>query len=429
MKAKPVEIVEGVLFMLLIAAVFTFGFLRAGTGFEVVINSTYGSFAFGVVDAVLTSFIFTIFIVISSVGFFYRLRKQKNLDGGTGTITAIIPVYRDAEALERSVSSVADSDYEDVETVVVCEPDDEASIEEAERLSEEYGIDYLVNEKYTGSKAGAVNYAAEETDSEYVAVLDADELIDEKFFSVAAGKMESYDVVQGRTIPEPEGIVESLAYYESVFLSYVSPRLLYVLTDFRIAASRSTVIDRNVFEEVEGYSEEMLTEDFHFSFKCYRNRLDVYELLEYPSKIEAAHTLKDWWGQRKRWMIGYVQTISRLLREVRFVDRRSLASGFIGISTLLGSVLLISMLSKFIFLVVMDAEFLALMPVAAIFGSLAYFHDRDLRYGIQRPGIMLLLSPFVLPFYSLAALKALIEFFGSWRGEWYSVKKSGEGTA
>lgn len=423
MSSKPFKVLESFLFLCLITTVFAFGFLRGATGVEVVVSSQYGSLAFGIVDAVLTSLIFTIFISISSLAFFYRLRKQRNLDTGTGSIAAIVPVYRDEEALERSVSGIERSDYEDVDTFVVCEPEDTGSIEEAERLAEEYGVDYLVNERYTGSKAGAVNHAVEETDSDYVAVIDADEIVDESFFGVAAAKMEDYDVVQGRKISELRGYVESLAYYESVFLSYISPRLLYLLTDFRIAASRTTLIDREVYEELGGYSEKMLTEDLHFSFKCYKNRCRVYELLEHPSRIEAAHNLKDWWGQRKRWMIGYVQTISRLMREINPFNLRSLTSGLIGISTLIGSVLMVSLISKFIFLMVMDAEILALMPVAAIFFSLAYFHSRDLRYGIKRPGIMMVVSPFVLPFYSLAALKALIEFFGSWRGEWYSVKK------
>lgn len=423
-KSKVLKAVEAALFLALTGAVFMFGFLNGSVGFEFILRAPGFSVAFGVVDAVMTSLTFTLFILLSASLTLYRMRKQRGLESGDGSITAVIPVYRDSEVLERSVKSVAESSTS-VDTVVVCEPDDSASIEEAERLSEEYGIDYLVNDRYTGSKAGAVNYAVEETESEYIAVLDADEMVDEDFFGVASKKLdESYDVVQGRTIPEPNGWIESMAYYESVFLSYVSPRLLYILTGFRIAASRSTVIDREAFENIDGYSDEMLTEDFHFAFKCYRNRLDVYELLENPSRIEAAHSLKDWWGQRKRWMMGYVQTIIRLFKEIN-TDYRALTSAAIGASTLLGSVLMVSIISKFMYLIVMDAEVLALIPVATLFSCLAYFHHRDLSYGIKKPGLMLLLSPFVLPFYSLAALKATVEYFGTWTGEWYSVEKAG----
>lgn len=423
-KSKILKVIEAAVFLALTGAVFVFGFLNSSIGFEFILRAPGFSVAFGVVDAVMTSVTFTLFILVSSALTLYRMRKQRGLETSSGSITAIIPVYRDSEVLERSVKSVAESNTS-VNTVVVCEPEDDASIEEAERLSEEYGVDYLVNEKYTGSKAGAVNYAVEETSSDYVAVLDADEKVDEDFFGVASKKLgESYDVVQGRTIPEPNGWVESMAYYESVFLSYVSPRLLYLLTGFRIAASRSTVIDREAFESVGGYSEEMLTEDFHFSFKCYRNRLNVYELLENPARIEAAHSLKDWWGQRKRWMMGYVQTIIRLFKEIK-ADYRTITSAAIGASTLLGSVLMVSIISKFIYLIVMDAEILSLIPVAALFSCLAYFHHRDLSYGVKKPGLMLLLSPFVLPFYSLAALKATVEYFGTWTGEWYSVEKGG----
>jgi hypothetical protein len=50
----------------------------------------------------------------------------------------------------------------------------------------------------------------------------------------------------------------------------------------------------------------------------------------------------------------------------------------------------------------------------------------DRRVGVvDSVGLGWLLVPFVLPFYSLAAIKGIVEYPISWRGEWFRVEKEG----
>jgi GT2 family glycosyltransferase len=244
-----------------------------------------------------------------------RSATDESLPADGQQVAAVVPVHRDAAALHRSVESLLASSYEDLHVYVVAEPGDRPSIRRAREYTTDDRVTLLVNTRYTGSKAGAINYAAEETDEACLAVFDADERVHPQFVASAVAELDDCDVVQGRTLPEPDGAVETVAYYESVLLGDLSKRLLTTVTDFTMAASRAVVLRRGAFERVGGYDPAMLTEDYDFAFRCYEAGLSVREQLAYASTIEGAHTATDWWGQRKRWMTGYAQVFHDL-----FVD-------------------------------------------------------------------------------------------------------------
>ena len=409
------------------SGVFLWGFVQGHYALTLRVEFAFAVLVVVLLQAVLSSLMFTGFIGLSTATFLWSLRRGQGPSPAESgpTVTAIVPVYRDATVLHRSVESLLDSEYDDLQIRIVCEPDDDASIARARELAERAGVDYLVNTRSPGSKAGAINYAAAVTDGEFLAVFDADEIVHPEFVGRAVARLDDCDVVQGRTVPEPDGFVEELAYYESVLLSYVGRRLLYLATEFKMAASRAVVMRRPVLDRVGGYDETMLTEDFDFAYECYKHRVEVEELLAAPSKIEAAHSLRDWWGQRKRWMTGYAQTLHKLVAEVRPVtDYRNLLSAAICASTVIGSLLMLSLLSKFVVLFLAGAQGLFLLPIVVVMSATASVRLYDRRAGtVDDFGYGWALVPIVVPLYSLTAIKAVIEYLFSWDGDWYSVEK------
>jgi cellulose synthase/poly-beta-1,6-N-acetylglucosamine synthase-like glycosyltransferase len=422
---RATSLLGTLLFVSVSAAIVGVGYY---TGFlPVAVRLGEFSLSLGLLEAELSVLFFGAFIGGSAVVFVAGLLRRPGAEPATdaGHVTAIVPVYEDAHVLDRSVESLLASGYDDLEVLVVTEPDDTRTRERAAALAEREGVSHLVNTRSPGSKAGAINYAVDETDGEYVAVFDADERVHERFLPHAVGKLRDNDVVQGRTVPEPTGVVESLAYYESVLLNYVALRPLQLVTDFTMAASRAVVLRRGALDAVGGYDETMLTEDFAFAHECYRERLDVTELLAYPSRIDAAHSVRDWWGQRKRWMTGYAQVFHHLLASVRpLTDHRNPVSAVVGAATVVGSLFLLSVLPKFAVLLVAGSELFFVAPLLAVAGVAYLVHWLDYRRGlVSRPGWVGLFAPLLLPVYSLAAIKAVFEYLFSWTGEWYSVSK------
>ncbi|WP_135364549.1 glycosyltransferase [Halosimplex halophilum] len=424
------EAADAAAYVALVAAVVVAGYLQGGMTVVVAVPTVLGIGlgSIAVLQAVMACLSVSGMFGCSALALFgQRAVECDDRRPATGpTVTAVVPVHRDAAVLDRSVESLLAGRYEDLRVVVVAEPDDDASIERArEYAAREERVDLLVNTRYPGSKAGAINYAAEATDSEYLAVFDADERVDPRFVSTAVARLDDCDVVQGRTVPEPDGLVETVAYYESVVLGDLSKRLLTLVTDFTMAASRTVVMRRSAFEAVGGYDPAMLTEDYAFAFDCYEAGLDVEEVLSQASTIEGAHSVADWWGQRKRWMTGYAQTLHDLVAECRSPrNYRTLLAPLLCAGSVLGNVFMLSLVSKAAVLVVSGAATWLALPVATLAGAALALRVSDARRDrVDDVGLAWLATPLVLPLYSLVGIRAAVAYLFTWDGEWYSVAK------
>lgn len=382
-----------------------------------------------ILRAVLSSISFSAITAVSGVAFLWSWFRDRRVDvplaSNQGEVTAIIPVYRDSDILTKSVEHLQQSRYPFVNICIVCEPDDPASVHRAQQLATAPDVEYLVNTYSPGSKAGAINYAVSVTETPHIAVFDADEQVHPLFLSRAVAELAEADIVQGRTIPQPIGFTESVAYYESILLSYITRRLLYLTTGFRMASSRAIVLNRSAFEATGGYDEEMLTEDFDFAYRCYKHHLDVTEVLAYPSTIDAVHTWRDWWGQRKRWMTGYAQVLGKSVREIRpFTRYRNVLSVLICLGTVGGALLMLSLLAKFAVLALLGAELWFALPVSVVVLTAATVHAADWWSGaVPNANVYWIIVPVIFPFYSLAAIRSAFEYLLTWDYTWYHVGK------
>lgn len=420
-------------FLSLSSVIFTFELFRGLSIITIHLDLIVISVIVVTLQAGIAAVSFTGMMSVSALLFFVQLLIHRNgttesSESIPGSITAIVPVYRDADVLDLSVMSLLESTVP-VTVCIVCEPNDQPSIDRATALSADHAdVQCLINTRYPGSKAGAINYAVELTESDYIAVFDADESVHPRFLASAAAELRECDIVQGRTVPRASGFIEAIAYYESVLLSYVTSRLLSVFIGFRLAASRAVVMHREAFQTVDGYNPAMLTEDYDFAYRCYKQGLDVHEQLYYSSTIEAAHTVDDWWGQRKRWMSGYAQVFHTLLRE-QFPPRdlRDLLSVGICTSSVFGNLLLLSLTAKFVVVVLFGGAVISFVPFLTVIVITGFVRCVDYVQGtVDRIGWEWLLTPIVFPLYGLVATKAITEYVIDGTREWYHVEKTGQ---
>ena len=379
-------------------------------------------------DAISASLVFTGFLLCTGLLLIHEVSTPASnvpelTDGPE--LTAIIPVYRDANVLHRSVDSLRASTYENLEIVIACEPDDESTITAAESMTDDT-VSVIINE-HPGSKAGAIQTVVERFESDAFAVFDADEIVDESFLASGMGAVhiEGHDVFQGRRIPEPTGFVETLAYCERV--TFHASYKLVELTGFRNCRSSSTVFTRAAYETVGGY-DDLLTEDLAFAHKCYRHDLSVRQARNYTSLMEAPHTLTDFWGQRKRWRIGQVEVLHATLmgRLTDGIRHRRWISMSRMVTSIGGSIFLLVLLSKLSVLVLFDATLFYLLPIFATALIAAGVGWADARAGdIDSVASITLIAPFVYPVFGVLMLKSILEYAVSWDGTWYHVEKTG----
>lgn len=374
----------------------------------------------GVREAAFAMLSFGAFIAVSGLLFARRVGSDPPSPPAEAPVTAVVPTYRDAAVLGHSVESLRAADHS-VEVVIVCEPDDEEGIRTAEGYAEHANVTCLVN-RCPGTKAGAINDAVARTDGEVYAVLDADQSVPPDFFDRVAGHLRDADVVQTRFLPRTSGLIESLSYYEYTLFNYCFRQPLYALTSFRMATSKALLFTRGAFERVGGYDTGVISEDNDFGHRCYLAARDVDLLYDTVVEEESAHSLRDWWGQRKRWMTGNVQVFHRkLLPRLRddYDDSRLYVSLLIGVSSIGGAAFLVSLVPKFAWLLSRGRPVVAAVPLLAVYAVAVYARRRD---GLPL-GWEWLLLPLVLPFFSLITLAALADYLTGFDEEWFAVEK------
>jgi len=422
------KIIENTGFILLSAGLILIGIIQGFQSYRFTLDIFSVVIEVLLIDAVASSFSFTAFFLGSSAIFFWKVKSSEISEDTeeSNSFTCIIPTYKDSHVLENSVGSLLESEYRDFEIVIVCEKDDKKGIEAAKEFSKNQRVDYIINTKYPGSKAGAINYAAEQTSSDIVAIFDSDQKISENFLSKSSTLLNQNDVVQGRHLPRPDSLLESLAYYESIIFSYIVRQPLNIFTSFRLIGSRATLIRRSVFSELEGYREDTLTEDYDFAHKCYRSNIRTKELLLEPVTEEAAHSIVDWWNQRKRWMTGYFEVFEKSVRTSinDFKNYRNFVSILICGGSILGSILMITLVSKFVILLLLGAKIVYLLPIISILAISATFQIYDFKSGnLQNIGWSWIVTPLIFPLFSLITIKAFFEYLTETNASWYRVQK------
>ncbi len=374
---------------------------------------------------------FTVIGLVVAVSMWHSVwrgsRPRTYLEDGP-PVTAMVPGYRDAEVLDVSVESLLETDYEDVTVAMVVESGDVDTVERARDLEERYDDAVCLVNGYAGSKAGAINYAVDWSDDCYFAVFDVEERVSPEFLPRAMSELTGdADVFQGRRVPRPTGVVETLAYCERAAVGSAYNFVEHF--GFTDCQSASTAFTRDALEEVGGFR-DVLTEDIEFSHAVHREGLEVVNDRRCTNTMEAPHTFRDLWGQRKRWRIGQLQVFHNRVNETvnggGSVDARKLTSLARAFGALAVGICLV--------LVAVHAGMLAasgtlsgfLTPYLVMTATVGVVWLKDMRDGrVGRPSLALALAPLVYLGHGVLTLKALLEYYLTWDGEWYHVAKSG----
>jgi len=383
-------------------------------------------------EAVGSFVVFTGFLLCSGTLLLWEVSRPRDPDNYVQDgppVDALVPVYRDGDVLARSVESLLDSDYRNLRVRILTEPGDRETARAATALAaDEPAVEVWENDR-PGSKSGAINSAVARSEADHFVVFDADEVVSPSFVPAAMGRLtDGVDVFQGRRVPEPTGLVETLAYCERA-LFHASYQLVE-LTGFTNCRSSSTAFTRDALATVDGYA-DCLTEDLAFAHAAYRHGLTVEQHRNHVNTMEAPHTVRDLWGQRKRWRTGQVEYLHRALtgKASDGDPRRRLVSFGRITSSLLGSLLTLTLVSKFAVLFLADVESLYLTPLALLallVGGLLWVDAADgVVDGSARTWVgAVLAAPVVIPLFGLLTLSALFGYTLTWDGEWFRVAKT-----
>jgi cellulose synthase/poly-beta-1,6-N-acetylglucosamine synthase-like glycosyltransferase len=284
-------------------------------------------------------------------------------------------------------------------------------------------VQYILNRR-SGSKAGALNDAIERSDADVIAMFDADQEPHPELIAHGMAALREHDIARVRSLPRPTGLIESMAYYEYLLLFFLPQKLARSLLGLSIVGTRSVLIERSVFDEVGQFDEGELTEDMDFTHRCHQANLSIRELLYYPCFEEAAHTLRDWWGQRVRWITGHVSICHRHVRDWRNMSDPAFLSSLLSLAGTSAVGGLLSLTVPKLVLAALAHPGLVAVELAGIYGIILTTRGID-NYTAGTDGFDLawLLIPVTLTLFGLVVVQAIVSYAVGWEANWYQVEK------
>ena len=241
----------------------------------------------------------------------HHTRTTRRRPGGQGgdwpEVAVIIPAYNEAVGIERTVRSVAESRYHDVEIVVVDDGSTDATAEIVAGLAIP-GV-HLVRQDNSG-KAAALNTGVEHTDAEILVMVDGDTLFEpatlrrlvQPLLDARVGAVSGNTKVGNRAY-----LLGRWQHIEYVMGFNLDRRMYEVLQCTPTVPGAIGAFRRNVLEEVGGVPGDTLAEDTDLTLAIGRTGRRVVYAEDARAWTEAPSTLGALWRQRYRWSFGTMQ--------------------------------------------------------------------------------------------------------------------------
>lgn len=258
-------------------------------------------------------------------------------------VDVFIATYNEpTELLYKTVNGCVRMEYPDKKKVHIYLCDD-GSRAEVKALADQFGVGYIIREEHKGAKAGNLNHAMSVTTSQYIATFDADMIPKHNFLMETM----SYFVAQekkNRDLEEEDrkyiGFVQTpqnfynpdLFQYNLFSESRIPNEQDYFYKDVQVARNKTnsviyggsnTVISRKALEDVGGFYDKSITEDFATGILIQKKGYICYAINKVLASGLSPTDLKSLISQRVRWARGCISTG----RQMHLVFARHLSLG------------------------------------------------------------------------------------------------------
>ena len=274
-----------------------------------------------------------IIITAYTVNFYYLAflsRRRKNVhatvDWGTPSVTIQLPIYNEKYVAKRLVDAVCNLDYpKDKMRIMVCDDSDDDTVELLRDVVDGYKIqgfqiEHVRRGTRKGYKAGALKHAMQTTDTELVAIFDADFIPPTSFLKQAIPHFSKSNIglVQCRWGHVNENYstitqVQALSLDFHFLIEQKAKSNSHLFMNFNGTAG---IWKRDCIEDAGGWHTATLVEDLDLSYRAQMKGWkcvflpDIVVDAELPAQMNAAKR------QQFRWAKGSIQCATKLLFDI-----------------------------------------------------------------------------------------------------------------
>jgi cellulose synthase (UDP-forming) len=258
------------------------------------------------------------FNLIQAVGFWWTCSHQRMRTGrapaGDEAVDVLIPVYDEpVDVVEPTVAGAAALHGADVRVWLL----DDGRRSEMKSLAARHRVGYLIREKNEGAKAGNLNNALPVTSAPYVAVLDCDHVPRPEFLERTVGYLEDFGVAFVQTPQyyangDSGPIAAAAAAQQNLFFGPIARGKDGL--DAAFCCGTNVVFRRSALEEVGGFSEDSVTEDFELSVRLHEAGWRSVYVSEVLACGLGPEDMASYVSQQQRWARGCLGAIPLVLR-------------------------------------------------------------------------------------------------------------------
>ena len=237
------------------------------------------------------------------------VRAPGQREAFTPPVSIVVPAFNEAVGIERTVRSLAESDYPELEIIVV----DDGSIDGTAEIVDGLGLPQVtVLRQPNSGKPAALNHGIEEARHDIVVMVDADTLFEPQTIGrlVQAFRSPEVGAVSGNTkVGNRRGLLGRWQHIEYVMGFNLDRRLYDVLQCMPTVPGAVGAFRREALVDVGGISGETLAEDTDLTLALGRAGWRVVYEENARAWTEAPATLRGLWRQRYRWCYGTLQSV------------------------------------------------------------------------------------------------------------------------
>jgi cellulose synthase/poly-beta-1,6-N-acetylglucosamine synthase-like glycosyltransferase/peptidoglycan/xylan/chitin deacetylase (PgdA/CDA1 family) len=221
----------------------------------------------------------------------------------------VVPAFNEAVGIERAVRSLAESEYPELEVIVVDDGSTDGTAELVDRLGLEGVV--VVRQPNMG-KAAALNHGIATARHDVLVLVDADTIFEPETLARLVQPFRDAEVgaVSGNTkVGNRRGLLGRWQHIEYVMGFNLDRRLYDVVQCMPTVPGAIGAFRREALEDIGGISGETLAEDTDATIALGRTGWRVVYVEEARAWTEAPSSLGALWRQRYRWCYGTLQSI------------------------------------------------------------------------------------------------------------------------
>ncbi|MDQ5901376.1 MAG: hypothetical protein QG580_91 [Patescibacteria group bacterium] len=246
---------------------------------------------------------------------FFEKRKKIQYRKGTTkldyypTVAVAVPCWNEEKTVEKTLNSLLAMDYpKDKVTIIAVDDGSTDNTWQVLKKFEKYPNIKII-QKENGGKHTAVNYAIENSESEFVSCLDADSFVDpdalRRIISYFQKDPKTMAVAPSILIDKPKSftqVLQKVEYEWAVFLK----KVLGILGGIYVTPGPFSVFRREVFTNLGLFRKAHNTEDMEIAFRMQKNHYKIDQCNDAFVYTTGPKNVLALYKQRLRWIYGFI---------------------------------------------------------------------------------------------------------------------------